>query len=515
MNKRTINDTEYRDLSKFPQINLEQYEVNMDVVTLIPEYLAKKHELIAIDMKKDKLVVATADPLNLFAIDDVKLYTKMDLHIVVSSSRDITNLINRCYNRESTEKALENFNKIFSSAKSLDNELEETTNVTSSPIVRLVKFIISEAIKNRASDIHIEPNVNKIRIRFRIDGDLEEVISLNKNILLPLLTRIKIMGKMDIAESRLPQDGRVESTINGREVDMRISTLPTVHGEKVVIRLLDKYGFNFDIDNLGFSQDDMMILNKMLNSPNGMILVTGQAGSGKTTTLYAILRELNHIEKNIITIEDPVEYKIDGINQVHVNNKAGISFASGLRAILRQDPDIIMVGEIRDEETAKIAIRTAITGHLVFSTLHTNDGASTIIRLMDMGIESYLLSSALIGIISQRLVKVLCNTCKKSYEASYMEKKVLNIPQDKKLILYRPVGCNICNNGYRGRTAIYELMQIDEKLRKMIDLNIGVDRIRKYSEGQGMTTLFSSAIDLVLNGVTSFDEIIRTGVIVV
>jgi len=371
--------------------------------------------------------------------------------------------------------------------------------------------IIEQAVRIRASDIHIEPYQEEIRIRFRIDGDLNEIMHLPKNNLSAIVTRVKIIGRMNIAEKRIPQDGRVEMKINDKEVDMRISTLPTVYGEKIVMRLLDKSGFNFTKEGLGLSERNLRIFNNILSQPYGMILVTGPTGSGKTTTLYTVLRELNVIEKNVITVEDPVEYKLNGINQVQVNPKSGLTFAAGLRSILRQDPDIVMVGEIRDGETAEIAVRAAITGHLVLSTLHTNDSPSTVSRLVDMGIEPYLVSSAVVGIVSQRLVKVLCEKCKEPYEVSYSDKKLLGIDENEHLTLHKAVGCNACNHGYKGRAAVHEIMPINEGVRKLINNNANVDEIRDKALEDGMTTLFQSALNLALNGTTTFEEVMRVG----
>ena len=480
----------------FPRVDLSKFDINDNVVTIIPETIARKYKVIAIDKKDNKLVVAMVDPLNFFASDDIKLYTKMELQPVVATNVDITRLIDKYYSGESTKKLLEEFNEISSPFESDDLEDSEMLEVTSAPIVRLLNSIIEQAVRSRASDIHIEPSQDDIRVRFRIDGDLREIMTLARNNLSPIVTRIKIIGKMNIAEKRLPQDGRIEGIINDKEVDMRISSLPTVYGEKIVIRLLDKSNFNFSKETLGFSNRNLQLFDKILSQPYGMILVTGPTGSGKSTTLYAILKDINTIEKNIITVEDPVEYKLSGINQVQVNTKAGLNFATGLRSILRQDPDIIMVGEIRDSETAEIAIRAAITGHLVLSTLHTNDSPSTIARLVDMGIEPYLVSSAVIGVISQRLVKKLCDKCKKSYEASRSEKMLLDFPDDEKLTLYKPIGCNACNKGYRGR---------------LIDSGANIDDIRNHAVKNGMTTLLQAAADLALNGTTSYDEVIRVG----
>lgn len=495
----------------FPRVDLNKFDININVVNMIPESIVKRHKLIAIDKKDDVLIVAMVDPLNFIAIDDVRLYTKHEVQPVISTPEDISKVIERFYSGEQTKKVLEEFSDLYTSGGMDDLEDVEQAEVATAPIVRLLNSIIEQAVRTNASDIHIEPYAEDIRVRFRIDGDLREIMSLPRSNLSAIVTRVKIIGKMNIAEKRVPQDGRVETKINNKEIDLRISTLPTVYGEKTVLRLLDKSNFNFTKEGLGFSQRNLDMFDKILAQPYGMILVTGPTGSGKTTTLYTVLKELNQIEKNIITVEDPVEYKLHGINQVQVNTKTGLTFAGGLRSILRQDPDTVMVGEIRDGETAEIAVRAAITGHLVLSTLHTNDSPSTIARLIDMGIEPYMVSSAVIGVVSQRLVKVLCTKCKEKYEASYSEKKLMSKDVEERVLLYRPVGCNSCNAGYRGRSAVHELMPISEELRKLIDNNANIDKIRERAIEEGMTTLFQAALDLVLKGQTSFDEAMRVG----
>ncbi len=493
----------------FPRIDLNKYEINQTVVNMLPESIVRKYKLIPIDKRDGKLIVAMVDPLNFFAVDDIKLYTKMELESVLSTSNDITKLIDRYYTASSTNKVLEEFTGDGMFEDDMD-EVEDA-EVTSAPIVRLINSLFDQATRTKASDIHIEPYADEIRVRFRIDGDLREITNLPRANLSAIVTRIKIIGKMNIAEKRVPQDGRVETKINDREIDMRISTLPTVYGEKIVIRLLDKTSFNFTKEGLGLSKYNLDMFNSILKSPYGMLLVTGPTGSGKTTTLYTVLRELNQIEKNIITVEDPVEYRLSGINQVQVNVKSGLTFASGLRSILRQDPDIVMVGEIRDGETAQIAVRAAITGHLVLSTLHTNDSPSTIARLIDMGIEPYIVSSAVVGIVSQRLVKTLCEKCKEPYEADYSEKKMLGIKEDITMILHKPVGCNACNAGYSGRAAVHEIMPVNEEIRKLIDSGATTDKIRDKALEEGMTTLFHSALALAEQGKTSFEEVMRVG----
>jgi len=495
----------------FPKVDLSKYEINPNVVTLIPESIVKKYKLIAIDKKDDSIVVAMADPLNFFAIDDIKLYTKMGVIPCLASITDVDRAIERYYSSILTQKALNEFSDAFVPSEDDIDDEEEMLEVTTAPIVKLINSMIEQAMRSKASDIHIEPSNNDIRVRFRLDGDLKEIMILPKSNLSAIVTRVKIMGRMDIAEKRIPQDGRVEMKFNDNEIDLRISTLPTVYGEKIVIRILDKSNFNFTKEGLGFSKDNLDKLNKMIAQPYGMLLVTGPTGSGKTTTLYTILRELNVQTKNVITVEDPVEYKLKGINQIQVNVKAGLTFATGLRSILRQDPDTIMIGEIRDSETAEIAVRAAITGHLVLSTLHTNDSPSTIARLIDMGLEPYLVSSAVIGIISQRLVKLLCPKCKEKYEASDSEKKILGIYGEKRIMLFKPVGCNACNNGYRGRAAVHEVLLVNENIRRLINKGANTDDIRKSALEDGMNTLLQSAADLALKGDTSFEEIMRAG----
>lgn len=494
-----------------PYVDLDKYEINKEVATIIPENIVKRYELMAIDKRDDILIVAMVDPLNIFALDDVKLYVKSEIQPVMTSRDKILKIIDRFYSDKVTRKVLEEFEESYLPISNDDIDNKEQLGVTSAPIVKLLNSIIEQAMGDKASDIHIEPHANNIRVRFRVDGDLREIMTLSRNSLSAIVTRIKIIGNMNIVEKRIPQDGRIEAKVKNKQIDMRISTLPTVYGEKIVIRLLDRSNFMLTKESLGFSKNDLKVFDNILEQPYGMILVTGPTGSGKTTTLYTVLQELNQAEKNIITIEDPVEYKLDGVNQVQINPKAGLIFASGLRSILRQDPDIIMVGEIRDSDTAEIAVRAAITGHLVLSTLHTNDSPSTVARLIDMGIEPYLVSSAIIGIVSQRLVKLLCEKCKKSYEAECLEKKILGIKEDEKLVLNKAVGCNFCNSGYKGRVAVHELMLINENIRKLIDIGANIDELRNRAIEDGMTTLLQSAVVLAIRGDTSYDEVLKVG----
>lgn len=495
-----------------PYISLDDYQIDKNIVKMVPENIARKNELLALKIRNNYIIVAMSDPLNMFAIDDIKLATGYDVQPVICKKDEILNAIERYYREDVAKKVVEEFVDSYESTEiDEENDNIKLENIDNAPIVKLVNSIISEAVKMRASDIHIEPFEDDLRVRYRIDGDLQEIMKLSIKSHPPIVTRIKIMGKMDIAEKRIPQDGRVEFIVNEKQIDMRLSTLPTVYGEKVVIRLLDRDSFLFSKEDLGFNKENLKQFNKILRQPYGIILVTGPTGSGKTTTLYAVLKELNTIDKNIITVEDPVEYKLDGINQVQVNNKAGLTFANGLRSILRQDPDIIMVGEIRDSETAEIAVRAAITGHLVLSTLHTNDTASTIARLIDMGIEPYMISSSVVGIISQRLVKKLCDNCKIPYRANDLEKKLLGKEENENITLYKPGLCNKCVNGYKGRTGIQEVMPINEEIRRLISDSATTDEIKNEAVLQGMLTLEENCKDLVLNGTTTIDEMIRVG----
>ncbi len=461
-----------------PHVDLQKYYIDPDVAKLIPEAVAKRYIIIPIKKDEDGILVAMADPLNIFAIDDVKIITKQNVKPLIASESSILKAIDRIYGREQAEKAVQDFKKEFQSetASELPNEILE--EVQNAPAVRLVNSIIEQAIKSRASDIHIEPTEKDLRIRFRIDGQLTEAMRTIKSTHGPVVTRVKIMANMNIAERRLPQDGRFEFVSGGRNIDVRVSSLPTVFGEKLVLRLLDKENFIMTKEQLGFEEEDLMLFDKLIKRPNGIVLLTGPTGSGKTTTLYAMLKELNKPNINIITVEDPVEYSIEGINQVQVNEKAGLTFATALRSILRQDPDVIMIGEIRDTETAEIAIRSAITGHLVLSTLHTNDAAGAITRLIDMGIEPYLVSSAVVGVIAQRLARRICDNCKTSYKASDREKQLVGIEEDKDFTLYKGRGCAVCNKtGYRGRIPIYEIMTVTSDIKELINKKASSSRI--------------------------------------
>lgn len=391
--------------------------------------------------------------------------------------------------------------------ESLNIENPESLEVESSPVVKLINYLLEEAYLERASDIHIEPLYDFLRIRSRIDGDLEEIMKISKVHHASIVTRIKIMSKMDITEKRIPQEGRMNINIDSKLVDLRVSILPTINGEKIVLRILDKNNFNFTKKDMGLNKEEDEILEKVLKKTTGMILISGSSGSGKTTTLYSLIKELNKVNKNIVTIEDPVEYRIEGIIQVPVNEKKNLDFNLGLKSILRQDPDIVMIGEIRDEDTAKTAIRAANTGHLVLATIHTNDGLQTINRLKEMGVEDYLIKSSVLCIISQRLIKRLCPICKEKYLASESEKKYLG-KQDKDLILYRSRGCSKCNNGYKNRTLINEMLVMDDELKQILDSKSNLNQIKK-AIFKDKRSIYDEALSLIIEGETTMEELYK------
>lgn len=493
----------------FPSVKLNNLFINPEIPALVKESLARKYLVLPLKIEKGQLLVAMADPLNVYAIDDIRLTTGFNVSPYIAGKREILKAIEQYYGQQSTEEAAVELLKEMDTedSKELDKEAL-LTEVNNAPLVRLVNSLLRQAVAMKASDIHIEPFEKNVRVRFRLDGDLQEIMTLEINTHPAVVARIKIMGKMDIAEKRVPQDGRVEIKVEDRRVDLRLSTLPTTYGEKVVIRILDRDGSYLDRRKLGFSKENMERMDSIIKHPYGIILVTGPTGSGKTSTLYTILGELNKINCNIITVEDPIEFRMAGINQVQVNHKAGLTFASGLRSILRQDPDIVMIGEIRDSETVEIAVRAAITGHLVLSTIHTNDTASTITRLVDMGVEPYLISSSLVGIMAQRLVKKICPDCRSEYQPDEMERKLLDIEEG--IPIYRGKGCSSCNNtGYKGRTVIAEIMEINLQMKKIIDERKSSDVLKAAAVEQGMITLQHSCKELVLKGITTMEEFIR------
>ena len=492
---------------RIPLLNLAETEIDKDAVTVINEALARKHVLIPVRLENEVLTVAISDPLNFYATDDIRRATGLNIRTVISTKGEILGAIDRMYGNESAERAAEDLSQEYELVD-FEGLAQITENeVANAPVVRLVNSIIQHAAKAGASDIHFEPMENALRIRFRIDGKLQEVMRPTKSAHPAIVTRIKIMCNLDISEKRIPQDGRVNTEIDGRKIDLRISVLPTAYGEKIVIRLLGLGNTTYSIDKLGLSETNRTMFDKIIKSANGIILVSGPTGSGKTTTLYSALMDLNKVETNIITVEDPVEFKMDGVNQVQVNTRAGLTFATGLRSILRQDPDIIMIGEIRDAETAQIAMRAAITGHLVLSTIHTNDAPSSIARLIDMGIEPFLAASSLVGVIAQRLVRKLCPRCKQAFRTESSDMSILRLTEPREI--YRAVGCHACNNsGYAGRKAIHEVLPIGREIKELIEAKATTEQIRQAAFKLGTTSLSDNASKLVLDGTTTIEELI-------
>lgn len=493
-------------------VELKTVKIDDAVIDLIPEPLVRKHKAMPIafdDHNANILKVAMADPMDLSAIDDLSIASGYQVDPLIAFEEDINEAIGRYYGSAQAMEAAEKF-KLEQQANQVLDEEEAATNadIDNSPIVQLVNQIIEGGVRQRASDIHIEPMETYVRVRYRIDGALKQVMSYDQSLSSAISARIKIVGGMDIAEKRKPQDGRITIMVDRREFDVRVSILPTVYGEKTVMRLTSKDGLTKPKSGLGFSPEEIKTFDGILSNPHGIILVTGPTGSGKSTTLYTSLSELNTEDVNIITVEDPVEANIDGINQVQVNAKAGLTFAAALRSILRQDPDIIMIGEIRDGETANIAVQAAITGHLVVSTLHTNSAASTVTRVIDMGIEPYIIGDALVGVIAQRLVRRLCQACKQPRLATEAEKKALRVEDlSEDIVIYEPQGCPLCNDtGYSGRIGVYEMMAVSPSLQVVIAKGATADVIEKQALAEGMSTLRMSAGRHVLNGITSIEE---------
>ncbi len=500
-----------------PEINLSALNIPEDVRKLVPDdSVLRRHTMMpyAFDETNPNVVfVAMADPLDMIAMDDFAIMTNMQPEPAVTTTNDIMLALDKYYGDAEAMKAAQEFLKEREAVKVRRQEEKALLDqgVSNSPVVGIVNTIIEQAARQRASDIHIEALEERVRVRYRIDGALYEKMTYNEQLLSSIISRLKIIGGMDISEKRKPQDGRITMIIDRIEYDIRVSILPTVFGEKCVMRLAQKKALTRDKKALGFAPDELEAFDSLLKNTNGIILVTGPTGSGKSTTLYTALSELNKTDVNIITVEDPVEANIDGINQVQVNVKAELTFASALRSILRQDPDIIMIGEIRDTETAAIAVQASITGHLVVSTLHTNSSAATIGRLTDMGVESYLLADSIKGIIAQRLVRRLCPHCKQPYELSEPERQLMRVPADHPGIAYEPVGCDQCENtGYRGRIGIYEIMTVTRKVRNMIASNASAEDLAKAASEDGMHTLRESACRLVLQGMTSYHEMLKT-----
>ena len=490
-----------------PHMNLQQYNIDYNIASRVPESIARRYTVIAVGIDDNKLKVAMKDPLNMFALDDLKLSTKMEITPILASEKDIINVINQTFTSAQTKSIVSQVEKKLQEES--QKQIIEVQEDENAPMVQLVNNILERCILKGASDIHIEPFEYYVRIRFRVDGRLHELTQTKKETLNAITTRIKILSGLDIAERRLPQDGRMSKTVNGQQVDLRVSILPTIYGEKTVIRFIYRTGSNLTLKDIGFYPDDYIKVENLLKNPHGVILLTGPTGSGKSTTLAAALKVLNQDFVNIITVEDPVENMIEGINQVAVNTKVGLTFASALRSILRQDPDIIMIGEMRDSETSSIALRAAITGHLVLSTLHTNDAASSIPRLVDMGTEAYMVGAAIKGVISQRLVRRLCPSCKSRHEVTASESKIFNVPEGT--VVYQARGCSLCNQtGYKGRVAIHEVLVIDSHLEDMISAgHTSTEDIKAEAIKRGMRTLWENAFYNVMQSKTTLEEMLR------
>ncbi|OBR95895.1 type II secretion system protein E [Clostridium ragsdalei P11] len=489
-----------------PLINLDNINVSQSIIDILPVSTAKKREAIPIDIVNGSLLVVMSDPLNYFAIEDIKVATGYHVKTAIALRNSILKNIDKYYGKSKAQEAVQDYRKNFAN-RTVEND-QELADETAAPVIKFLNTIIENAMLYNASDIHIEPDEKEMRVRFRVDGMLREIMRTDIDMLSAVISRVKIMASLNIAENRIPQDGRINFKVKQHTIDIRVSTIPTILGEKIVMRLLDKSSFSMNLEKIGLENDELMKLKRMITSPYGIIMVSGPTGSGKTTTLYSILNILNDVSKNIITIEDPVEYNLKGINQMQVNTKIGFDFASGLRSILRQDPDIILVGEIRDNETAEISIRSALTGHLVLSTIHTNNAVGTIGRLLDMGIKPFLISSTLAGVIAQRLVRKICPSCAEEYMSDEREMRILGLKEPVKL--KRGKGCSLCNNtGYRGRIGIFEILEIDNDIKNIIDTDYTENKIEKLAVDKGMNTLRKSCINKVLNGVTTVEEMLR------
>ena len=495
--------------ANLPFVSLSMFRPMEEAIDAIPENMSRRLEVVplSINENSNKLTVAVSDPFNILALDEIRMITGKDVEIVIATLSDIKRAIETFYSIRSTiDEALvevvEEERGEFDLSKG-----EEAVSIDDAPVVKLVNTILGQAVDSSASDVHVEPFETETRVRYRIDGVLFDMLTFPKHLHPPVSSRIKIMSGMDIAEKRHPQDGRILLRVAGRRIDIRVSSLPAIYGEKLVMRLLDQATAMVGLERLGLDPDERTTLDKVIEVPYGIILVTGPTGSGKSTTLYSVIQNLNSYEVNITTVEDPVEYTIAGVNQVQINERAGLTFDTVLRSILRQDPDIILVGEMRDTETAQLAVRAALTGHLVLSTLHTNDAPSSIVRMIDMGIPPFLVSSSVVAVMAQRLVRKLCPHCKVPYELPLDVAESLGLNGFTKV--YKPLGCDKCRGtGYRGRTAIFEIMPMSEELRRAVMTGATSDDLRTMAINQGMRTLRVSGAKKVTEGITSADEVL-------
>ena len=501
-------------------IDLTKVSIPTEMAQALPRSIARQYQIVPIKLVKDELYLAMSDPLNFYAIEEARKATRHRVHPLVATAAGIEHAIQVLYSNEGAAKAIEEMKREAAATGEvtagpdsafISNQLDDDP-VSSAPTIRLVNSVLERAVTERASDIHMEPREADLNVRMRIDGVMRDIMTIPKDVQASVLSRIKIMSALNIAEHRIPQDGRFNVRIKDKNIDLRVSTLPTVYGEKIVLRLLDKSGGRVTKEAVGLSGSDLEKYDQMLKLRNGVLLLVGPTGSGKTTTMYAMINQLNTPEVNMVTLEDPVEYNIDGVNQVQINPKVNMTFASGLRAILRQDPDIIAVGEIRDGETADIAMRAAITGHIVLSTIHTNDAVGSIDRLRDIGVEPYIIAAALRGVISQRLVRRVCPRCRKPYTPSEEEQRDLGLEPNPNEVFYKGEGCPECfNSGYKGRIALFEMLPIDRKVRKLIYDQAGRDAIEaelKRPEN-GFVSMRENALRLLRDGTTSAEEVMR------
>jgi len=501
-----------------PFINLKKYKIDPILKDLVPEKIARQYKIIPLSNLENTVTVAIADPLNIFAIDDLKNITGSDIDVVMSTESDITSAIESYYGSKiseslkdvSKEIAAEDFEIVLGGETGPETDMSPD-EAEQAPIIRMVNLIIQEALKQRASDIHIEPMLDTVRVRYRIDGVLQDAMKIPKENQNAVIVRIKIMSRLDITATRVPQDGRFKMKVPGKEVDFRVSLLPTTFGQKIVLRILDKKNLSIGLDGLGFSKTSTELLKWGIDQPFGMILVTGPTGSGKSTTLYSVISELNTIDKNIITVEDPVEYLIEGLTQIQARPEIGLTFASGLRAILRQSPDIVMVGEIRDFETADIAIKASLTGQLVFATLHTNDAAGALTRLVDMGVEAFLVASSLVLVCAQRLCRRICPRCKTKVDIPKEVLKKMNYDFGQTKEFYEGKGCDHCrHSGYYGRLGITEILVVDDTVREMLIRGQSSDEIKEYARTKkGMVVLWSDIMQRFIKGETTLSEVLR------